>query len=166
MQPPDSTKPSPFLHFTRDEWAKLRDSTPPDIVIVEGLNVLQSYSPPAPQGAAPLGGVIKNGRSPRVFVSDFFDFSIYVDAAAEHIEQWYVERFLTLRDSVFRDKGSYFHRYAELSNDEAKATARGIWERINGANLMENILPTRERAHLILEKGQRHSVESVRLRRL
>ncbi len=125
----------------------------PDIVIVEGLNVLQT------------GDGFK-GRPPRLFVSDFFDFSIYVDADARHIEQWYVDRFLALRDSVFRDDGSYFHRYASLSNDEARQTARGIWERINGVNLEENIEPTRERAHLILEKGPDHAVESVRLRRL
>lgn len=126
----------------------------PDIVILEGLNVLQT------------GDGHGGGWPPRLFVSDFFDFSIYVDAEAGHIEQWYVERFLTLRDSVFRDESSYFHRYAELTNEEARQVARDIWRRINGVNLKENILPTRERAKLILEKGANHSVESVRLRRL
>lgn len=126
----------------------------PDIVILEGLNVLQT------------GDGHGDGRPPRLFVSDFFDFSIYVDADARHIEQWYVDRFLTLRDSVFRDADSYFHRYAELSNEQARQVARDIWRRINGLNLDENIRPTRDRAQLILRKGADHSVESVRLRRL
>ena len=121
----------------------------PDIVIVEGLNVLQTGT-----GAA--------GK----FVSDFFDFSIYVDAREEDIEQWYVERFLTLRETVFQNPSSYFHRYAALTPDEAVATARRLWQTINLVNLRENILPTRERAHLILEKGRDHSVRRVRLRKL
>ena len=100
------------------------------------------------------------------FVSDFFDFSIYVDAEDEDIEQWYVERFLKLRDTVFRDPSSYFHRYAALSPDEAAATARQIWASINAVNLRENVRPTRERAHLILEKGRDHAVRRVRLRKL
>jgi type I pantothenate kinase len=120
----------------------------PDVVIVEGLNVLQTGS-----GAA-------------MFVSDFFDFSIYVDAAEQDIEQWYIERFLTLRDTVFRNPSSYFHRYAALSVEEAAETARGIWERINLVNLRQNVAPTRERAHLILEKGRDHAVRRIRLRKL
>jgi type I pantothenate kinase len=116
----------------------------PDIVIVEGLNVLQA------------------GRG--VFVSDFFDFSIYVDANESDIEQWYVERFLTLRDTVFRNPSSYFHRYASLTPDEARETALAIWRDINLVNLRENVLPTRERAHLILVKGRDHAVRRVRLR--
>src|SRR5438128_3916809 len=111
----------------------------PDIVIVEGLNVLEA-------------GDGQPGRPLRVFVSDFFDFSIYVDAAEADVEQWYVDRFLTLRETVFRDESSYFHRYASLSVDEAIEVARQIWRDINGVNLRANILPTRERAHLILEK--------------
>jgi len=99
-----------------------------------------------------------------VFVSDFFDFSVYVDADVAAIEQWYVERFMTLRETVFRDPGSYFHHYAELSNDEARNAARGIWQSINLVNLRENILPTRERAHLILDKGADHAVQRIRLR--
>ena len=118
--------------------------TRPDIVIVEGLNVLQA------------------GRG--VFVSDFFDFSIYVDAAEEDIELWYIERFLTLRETVFRNPESYFHRYAELTPDEARDTARAIWREINLVNLRENVAPTRERAHLVLEKGRDHAVRRVRLR--
>ena len=125
----------------------------PDIVIVEGLNVLQTGS-----GRA--------GQPMPSFVSDFFDFSIYVDAQDEDIEQWYVERFLKLRDTVFRDPSSYFHRYAALSPDEAAATAREIWASINAVNLRENVRPTRERAHLILEKGRDHAVRRIRLRKL
>jgi type I pantothenate kinase len=118
----------------------------PDIVIVEGLNVLQAGS--------------------GVFVSDFFDFSIYVDAQESDIELWYVERFLMLRETVFRDPSSYFHRYAGLSVEEARETARQIWRSINLVNLRENVLPTRERAHLILEKGRDHAIRKVKLRKL
>jgi type I pantothenate kinase len=125
----------------------------PDIVIVEGLNVLQTGS-----GRA--------GQPMPSFVSDFFDFSIYVDAAEADIEQWYIERFLKLRETVFRDPSSYFHRYASLTPDEAAETARGIWSTINAVNLRENVWPTRERAHLILEKGRDHAVRRVRLRKL
>jgi type I pantothenate kinase len=130
----------------------------PDVLILEGLNVLQTGD-----GARGAGG---QGRAPRLFVSDFFDFSIYVDADEAHIERWYVERFLTLRDTIFRDERSYFHRYAALTTEEAIDTARRIWEEINGVNLRENILSTRERAHLILEKAADHSVQRVRLRKL
>lgn len=122
----------------------------PDIVILEGLNVLQT-------------GV---GADNPVFVSDYFDFSIYVDADEEHIKSWYVNRFLTLRRTAFRDPASYFHRYANLSDAEAIKKALSIWEEINGLNLRENILPTRTRAHLILEKGADHSIQSVKLRKL
>ena len=125
----------------------------PDILIVEGLNVLQT-------------GPTRQGAASRVFVSDFFDFSIYVDADEADIESWYVERFMTLRETVFRDPVSYFHHYASLSDDEARSVARRIWASINQANLRENILPTRERAHLILEKAADHAVARVRLRRL
>jgi type I pantothenate kinase len=120
----------------------------PDIVIVEGLNVLQTGS----------------GRTG--FVSDFFDFSIYVDASEADIEQWYVERFLTLRETVFRNPSSYFHRYAALSREEAEQTARRLWTTINLVNLRENVLPTRERAHLVLEKGRDHAIRRVKLRKL
>lgn len=123
----------------------------PDIVIVEGLNVLQT------------GNV---GASPRRFVSDFFDFSVYVDAPAELIERWYVERFMTFRETVFTDPQSYFHRYADLSDEASRRTAHGIWNEINGVNLRDNIEPTKERAHLILEKGPDHAVARVHLRRL
>ncbi len=125
----------------------------PDIVIVEGLNVLQA-------------GDGQSGRSPRVVVSDFFDFSIYIDADEQDIEAWYVARFLTLRETVFRDPRSYFHRFSRLSTDEAIATAREIWTTINGVNLKENIQPTRERARLVLEKGGDHAIRRVRLKKL
>ncbi len=125
----------------------------PDVVIVEGLNLLQTRDG-------------RPGKSPRVFVSDFFDFSIYVDSEERHIRKWYVERFLTLRKTVFRDPSSYFHRYAGLTRKEAVAVARRIWRDINGVNLRENILPTRERAHLILRKMADHRVQEVRLRKI
>jgi type I pantothenate kinase len=124
----------------------------PDVLILEGLNVLQS------------GPTVSRG--PSVFVSDFFDFSIYVDADLEHIEGWYVERFLTLRDTVFRDPSSFFRHYAGLSREEAETEARSIWKLINEPNLHDNILPTRERADLILKKSADHLVEQVHLRRL
>lgn len=120
----------------------------PDVLIVEGLNVLQS------------------SRMSRTFVSDFFDFSIYIDAAEEIIENWYVSRFLKLRETVFRDPKSYFHRYSNLTREEAVEKAHSIWHEINGPNLRANIQPTRERAQLILRKGTGHSVEEVRLRKL
>jgi type I pantothenate kinase len=123
----------------------------PDILIVEGLTVLQSSSP--------------EGQH-TVFVSDYFDFSIYVDADVSHIRDWYVERFFTLRETAFRDPRSYFRRYAQLSDEEALDTATTIWSTINEKNLFENILPTRERADLILTKQADHSVSEVRLRRL
>jgi type I pantothenate kinase len=123
----------------------------PDIVIVEGLNVLQTGD---------------GRRRLRMFVSDFFDFSIYVDAHESDIEHWYVERFLKLRETVFRDPESYFHRYSQMSAEEARQTAQHIWQTINLPNLRQNIVPTRERAHLILEKGRDHAVRRVKLRKL
>ena len=125
----------------------------PDILILEGLNVLQ-------------GGDRRPEVDARVFVSDYFDFSIYVDADETFIQQWFLQRFLRLRETAFRDPQSYFRKYAALSEQEATAFAARVWEEINGANLRENILPTRERARLILEKGADHGVERVRLRRL
>jgi type I pantothenate kinase len=125
----------------------------PDILIVEGLNVLQTGRPPKDGKAVP-------------FVSDFFDFSVYIDAAEDVLERWYVDRFLTLRLTAFRDPMSYFHRYSRLSDSEAAATAEGIWQRINLVNLRENILPTRQRADLILTKNESHLIDEVALRRL
>ena len=125
----------------------------PDVLILEGLNVLQT-------------GSHRNGGAPQVFVSDFFDFSVYVDAAEDHVRRWYVERFQTLRHTAFRDTASYFRRYADLDDAEAEQVANGIWDDINGRNLRENILPTRSRADLILRKGPTHRVEQVMLRKL
>jgi type I pantothenate kinase len=125
----------------------------PDILIVEGLNVLQAGRPPRDGKAIP-------------YVSDFFDFSVYLDADEETLLRWYVDRFLTLRGTAFRDPKSYFHRYSKLSDEEAVETATAIWTRINLVNLNENILPTRQRADLILTKGESHLVEEVALRRL
>ena len=124
----------------------------PDILILEGLNVLQARS------EAP--------KSSRLMLSDLFDFSIYVDAETEVVERWYVERFLTFRGTAFQDPDAYFHRYASLSEEDAIETARGIWQAINEPNLTQNILPTRERADLILEKAPDHAVRRVRLRKL
>jgi type I pantothenate kinase len=125
----------------------------PDILIVEGLNVLQTGRPPKDGKAIP-------------YVSDFFDFSVYLDAEESVLRAWYVDRFLALRETAFRDPASYFHRYARLSDAEAVATATSIWERINLVNLHENILPTRQRADLILTKRASHLIEQVALRRL
>jgi type I pantothenate kinase len=125
----------------------------PDIVIVEGLNVLQTPDGPRQRGLP-------------TFVSDFFDFSIYVDAEEEDIEAWYVARFLTLRDTAFRDPSSYFHRFADLSEEEAVTTARQIWGDINGINLRENIRPTRDRARLVVRKARDHAITEVRLRKI
>jgi type I pantothenate kinase len=120
----------------------------PDIVIVEGLNVLQ---------------VNREGVE---FVSDYFDFSIYVDADVKDIEEWYVRRFFALRESIFRNPDSYFRHFADLDDEQADKIARHIWDSINGRNLRENIEPTRERANLILRKASDHRVSEVRLRKL
>ncbi len=121
----------------------------PDVVIVEGLNVLQP--PPTPDD---------------VSVSELFDFSIYVDADAAHIEQWYVDRFLALREGAFSDPRSYFRVFAELGDAEAVERARGYWSEINLPNLLENVLPTKHRASLVLQKGANHEVERVLLRKI
>jgi len=125
----------------------------PDILIVEGLNVLQPANMPRGGEAIP-------------FVSDFFDFSIYLDAEPDVIRDWYVARFMRLRSTAFRDPGAYFHQYANLSQDDAHARATEIWNTINLKNLEEHILPTRQRAGLILRKSADHHVESVALRKL
>jgi type I pantothenate kinase len=122
----------------------------PDILIVEGLNVLQPSSP---------------GRH-TPFVSDFFDFSVYLDADPALLADWYVDRFMRLRETAFRDPRSYFNKYVELTDDEARKTALDIWSRINLRNLEDNIIPTKERASLILTKGANHQVEKVALRKL
>jgi type I pantothenate kinase len=125
----------------------------PDIVIVEGLNVLQTG------GGGPA-------EQPRVFVSDFFDFTIYVHAEAHHVRQWFSDRFVTFQRRALEDPTSFFHRFANLSEQEARDHALWIWREINEVNLFENILPTRERARLILDKGPDHAVQSVLLRKI
>ena len=118
----------------------------PDILIVEGLNVLQT--------------------GPTLMVSDLFDFSVYVDARTEDIEYWYIDRFLKLRETAFRTPGAHFSHYAELDDAHAEAEAREIWQSVNLPNLVENILPTRVRASLVLFKSNNHSVERVRMRKV
>ena len=139
-----------YSHLTYDIVAGEQTVTHrPDILLLEGLNVLQ----PAPAGAA-------------LVVSDFIDFSVYVDAAADDIRRWYVERFLRLRETAFRDPSSYFRRYAEMDEAAAVARAEQIWAEINGPNLEDNIFPTRGRATLVLRKGPEHQVTQVRLRKV
>ena len=123
----------------------------PDVLIIEGLNVLQTGT---------------DGEGLTVFVSDYFDFSIYVDADEDDIRRWYVERFRTLRSTAFRDPRSYFHRFADLDDAGADTMAEDIWGRINGPNLQHNILPTRSRADLILRKGAAHTIDEVLLRKI
>ncbi len=143
-----------YSHFAYDIIADQRILVErPDILILEGLNVLQPAKLPRDGQAIP-------------FVSDFFDFSIYLHAPEEIIERWYVERFLRLRETAFRDPASYFHRYSKLDDQEAIATAKVIWRNINLRNLKENILPTRQRADLILHKGEDHAVEQVAIRKI
>lgn len=125
----------------------------PDVLIVEGLNVLQPARPTLDQHSS-------------LAVSDFFDFSIYVDARPADVRQWYINRFLTLRETAFSHPESYFRRYASLSDEEAATKAEQIWDSINHPNLLENVLPTRSRANLVLSKGPDHSIERVRLRKL
>jgi len=125
----------------------------PDIVIVEGLNVLQPAR-------------VRDDGSTGLALSDFFDFSVYVDAATEHIRRWYTQRFLRLRETAFRDPASYFARYGGLTQDEAVAEAHRLWDTINGPNLRQNVQPTRGRATLVLRKAADHSVSFVQLRKL
>ncbi len=146
----DEVRAPLYSHLTYDVLPPAHDVIvrQPDIVIVEGLNVLQV------------------SRGTTTFVSDFFDLSIYVDADTEDVRRWYVERFHTLRETVFQRADSYFQRYAELSDDEATATALDIWRDINERNLVANIAPTRERADVVLRKGPDHHVDEVRLRHI
>ena len=147
---PDVRAPvySHVVYDVTDEELILRG---PDIVLVEGLNVLQV--PPTRVDDVP-------------FVSDYFDFTIYVDADESDIERWYVERFFALREGAFADPTSFFHHFAGLTDDQARTIARSLWESINAVNLRENIAPTRSRADLVLEKGPDHAVRTVRLRKL
>ncbi|GGL35464.1 pantothenate kinase [Phycicoccus endophyticus] len=142
-----------YSHLTYDVLPEPLLVRKPDVLIVEGLNVLQ---PPA---------LRPDGESTSA-VSDYFDFSVYVDAPVEDVRRWYVDRFLRLRETAFADPQSYFHRYAGLTDDEARATAADIWARTNEPNLVENVLPTRERATLVLSKEADHAVTRIRLRKI
>lgn len=142
-----------YSHITYDRVRKEHQVVnQPDILILEGLNVLQT-------------GLDSPVDTRRPFVSDFVDFSIYVDAEESLLKQWYIERFLQFRTGSFSDKNSYFHHYADLSDDEATQIAANIWDTINGPNLQLNIQPTRERAHLILQKGRDHLMSQVLMRK-
>jgi type I pantothenate kinase len=150
----DAVSAPVYSHLKYDVVPGARvDITRPDIVLIEGLNVLQ------PARVAEDGSV-------SVAVRDFFDFSVYVDAATADIRRWYTERFLHLRETAFRDPESYFQRYAHLSEDEAIEESQRIWDSINGPNLDRNIKPTRSHATLVLRKDADHSVRDVRLRKL
>lgn len=146
----DEVRAPTYSHLTYDVLGPDHDEVVrrPDVLIVEGLNVLQT------------------SRGTTTFVSDFFDLSIYVDADADDVRRWYIERFHTLRATVFQRPDSYFQRFAELSDEAATATALDIWRDINERNLVANIEPTRERADVILRKGADHHVDEVRLRRI
>ncbi len=141
-----------YSHLTYNITDDVKCVDLPDVLIIEGLNVLQT-------------GMNDPHEPHRVFISDFLDFSLYVDADSQQIKEWYVNRFMKFRDGAFTRPGSYFRHYTKLSNQAALDKAEGIWSSINGLNLEQNILPTRERAHLILRKGADHMVEEVLLRK-
>lgn len=141
-----------YSHLTYNITDDVKCVDLPDVLIIEGLNVLQS-------------GMNYPHEPHRVFISDFLDFSLYVDADSQQIKEWYINRFMKFREGAFTKPGSYFSHYTKLSNQAALDKAEGIWSSINGLNLEKNILPTRERAHLILRKGADHMVEEVLLRK-
>jgi type I pantothenate kinase len=141
-----------YSHLTYDITDEVKTVDIPDVMIIEGLNVLQS-------------GMDYPHDPHRVFVSDFLDFSIYVDAETDQIEQWYIDRFMKFRDGAFKKPGSYFSHYTNLTEQESITKAKRIWSAINGLNLQENIFPTRERAQLILRKAANHTVKEILLRR-
>lgn len=149
----DNIESPVYSHFVYDV---LKDQKAiidcPDILIVEGINVLQVYD-------------LKQDNQSMPFVSDFFDFSIYIEADPKNIEQWYINRFMKLRESSFTQPGSYFHKYATISDDEAQEIAKTIWKDINLKNLIENIAPSKRRADLVFFKGNNHLVEKITLQR-
>ena len=143
-----------YSHMTYDVLAGASVTIDrPDILIFEGINVLQPRELPRDGKFVP-------------FVSDFFDFSIYIDADENLIHKWYIDRFMRLRETAFKSPESFFHRYSQLSEDSARAIAEGLWANINLKNLRDNILPTRPRADLVLRKGDNHLIEEVALRKL
>jgi len=141
-----------YSHITYDITDEVKTIDRPDVLIIEGLNVLQS-------------GMDYPQEPHRVFVSDFLDFSLYVDADTDVIENWYIQRFLKFRQGAFLKPGSYFSHYTQLSEQQAITKAKDIWHSINGLNLNQNILPTKGRAQLVLKKGPDHSVEEILLRK-
>ncbi len=141
-----------YSHITYDITEEVKVVDRPDVLIIEGLNVLQS-------------GMDYPHDPHRVFVSDFLDFSLYVDASSDVIENWYVERFLKFRQGAFTKPGSYFSHYTKLTESQAIEKAHDIWQTINGINLHQNILPTKGRAQLVLKKGSDHKVEEILLRK-
>lgn len=142
-----------YSHLTYDIIPnELQQVAHPDILIVEGVNVLQVN--------------VQAKRGPRVFVSDFFDYAIYVDADPKNLLQWYIQRFEWLRKTAFQKPASYFHKYADLDENQSINKATAIWEEINKPNLVKNILPTRFRADLILEKGSHHFIKSIKIRKV
>ncbi|WP_349828149.1 type I pantothenate kinase [Brevibacterium litoralis] len=143
-----------YSHHTYDRvpGAEVTVRTP-DVLIVEGLNVLQ---PSRPRADGRMG----------LSVSDYFDFSIYVDASTQHIREWYIDRFMKLKQGAFTDPDSYFHRYSQLSDEQARDLAQEIWATINEPNLRQNVLPSRGRADLVLHKGEDHQVRRIQLRKL
>ena len=144
-----------YSHITYDIVSdeQITISPKPDILILEGLNVLQNRMDYPQQ------------NKPTIFVSDFLDFSIYVDAEEKYLEEWFLNRFMKFRETAFNDSKSYFYPVSKISEQEAKAMALDVWKEINSKNLHKNILPTRERAHLILHKGKNHLVDYVKLRK-
>ncbi|WP_337860794.1 type I pantothenate kinase [Ferroplasma sp.] len=140
-----------YSHLKYDVLPEKQEITNPDILILEGLNILQ---------------VNKLGRQNEIYVSDFLDFSIFIDANVEYIKEWFIQRFFILMDTAFRDRNSYFQKYSQLGKEEAIKLASSIWDNINGKNYLENIIKTRYRAELIIEKGKNHNIENIMLKKL
>ena len=146
-----STEIPIYSHLKYDILPEKQEIDNPDILILEGLNILQ----------------VDNSRaSNHIYVSDFLDFSIFIDAAVEYVKQWFIERFFILMETAFRDKNSYFQKYSKVSREEGAETASRIWDNINGKNYEENIIKTRYRAELIIEKGRDHSIQRIMMKKL
>jgi len=140
-----------YSHLKYDILPEKQDLVDPDILILEGLNILQVKNP---------------GKKDEIYVSDFLDFSIFIDAKVEYIKEWFVERFFLLMETAFKDKDSYFKKYSELTKEEARELSSNIWDNINGKNYSENIVKTRYRAELIIEKGKTHNIENIMMKKL
>ena len=138
-------------HLKYDILREKQEIVNPDILILEGLNILQ---------------IDHSKTANQIYVSDFLDFSIFIDSNVEYIKQWFIERFFMLMDTAFKDKNSYFQKYSRFTHEEALETASNIWDSINGKNYEENIVKTRYRAELIIEKGRDHSIEKIMMKKL